>query len=517
MPPRFLRNTLVAALLLGSAAAFGQNDRLIVAAVTDVIQFDPADVGDAPTSLVINHILERLVERDETGQHVPSLAASWDVSEDGLTWTFHLRDDVKFHDGSTFDANVVKWHFDRVLTGDGPTRFQAQWAAIVDNIEVLDDYTVAYHLKVPTAGFLDLVILTNGGFIMSKDYVDNNGVAAFAQHPIGTGSFMFKEWVPGQHVLLTRNPDYWGTPAGTAELMFRPIPEASTQVIELETGGIHIVTAISEEDWDRLATNPNVVTHSAPAYRVRMLRLANDGLTQETLIRQALAHAADYVTLTGILVSDMGTPSSNPIIPIASWAYSDLDSAPHYDPELALSLLEEAGYEKNSAGILQRDGKNLTVVIKTPNGRYFADREIALAVANQWREIGIDASIQVMEWAPFLEDLQSGQYQAAISGWNQSSPEPSIFADPLLGTGARGNYGPWGNAELDELLVQAGATTDVDERTALYRDIMDLVNELVWYIPLYNENKVAAVSSRLVGYQHSAAFDRYDYVSLDDN
>lgn len=509
-----LLRTAVAVLALACAAAFAQSDRLIVATVADVVQFDPTDIGDAPTSLVINHVLEHLVARDADGQPGPELAASWTVSDDGLVWTFSLRDDVDFHDGSHFDAHVVKWHFDRVLTGDGPTRFQGQWAAVIESIDVLDDYTVAFNLHAPTAGFLDLVILTNGGFIMSREAVEANGADAFALSPVGTGPFTFGEWVPGQHVLLHRHDGYWGTPAGVAELMFRPIPEVATQVIELETGGVHVVTAIGEEDWDRLQANPNVVAHSAPAYRTRVLRLANQAPLDDQLVRQALAHAADYATIARVLVADMGTPSSNSIIPLASWAYSEVDNAPAYDPERASELLAEAGYTPGADGILQRDGQRLTVVIKTPNGRYFADREISLAVANQWRELGIDATVQVMEWAPFLDDMYSSQYQVALAGWNQSSPEPSIFADPLLGTGARANYGPWSDEILDELLPVAAAITDQGERTALYAEIIERVNDLAWFIPLYNENKVAAVSSRLEGYVHSAAFDRFELVSF---
>src|SRR5699024_5881506 len=135
--------------------------------------------------------------------------------------------------------------------------------------------------------------------------------------------------------------------------------------------------------------NPDVVTHSTPAYRIRMLRLADNAPVDDQLVRQALAHAADYTTITEVLVGDMGTPSDNSVIPIASWAYSDVASAPSHDPEHALELLAEAGYETGSDGMLQREGQPLKVTIKTPNGRYFADREIALAVANQWTELGI--------------------------------------------------------------------------------------------------------------------------------
>lgn len=515
MFPTGLWKTALALLLLLLPAALAQPaqaDRLIVATITDVVQLDPTDIGDDPSSLVGGHVMDHLVQRGLDGTHEPALAESWSASEDGRTWTFNLREGVKFHDGSPFNSEVVKWHFDRVLSGNGPARFQAQWS-IIDSVDTPDEHTVVFNLSAATAGFIDLVIMTNGGMIMSQHAVETNGVEAFALHPIGTGPFKFQEWIPGQYTLLVRNDDHWGGPAGVAELMLRPIPEVGTQVIELETGGVHLITALGEEDWEHLQDSDRVVTHSAPAYRNRMFRFASVAPFDDPLVREAMQYAADYATITSILVGDMGTPANNPIIPIASWSYpEDLGNVPSYNPERARELFAEAGWTPGADGILQKDGQKLQITVISPSGRYFQDREISLASARQWRDVGIDATVQVMEWAPFLEDLYAGDFQVAISGWNQSSPEPSIFADPLLGTGARGNYGPWSDEQLDDLLVRASATTDQDERKELYRQVLERTQELAWFIPLYNENKVAAVSNKIEGYQHSPNFTRYQTI-----
>lgn len=505
--------TLVALALIAPLAAAQNDGRLIVANVTDIVQLDPTDIGDAPSSLVAGHIMDHLVGRDADGNDVGHLAESWDISDDGLVWTFHLRQGVTFHDGSAFDAEVVKWHFDRVMTGDGPARFRGQWTSVVASVEILDSHTVAFHLNAPNAAFINLVIQTNGGYIMSKQAYETMGAEAFSLAPVGTGPFIFREWVPGQYALLERNPDYFDGPAGVSELMFRPIPEVATQVIELETGGVHIITQVGAEDWERLQSNPNVVAHSVPAYRTRVLRLANTAPFDDALVRQAIQHAANYQLIAEVLVGDMGTPTDDALMPLASWGYiPDLGGASGYDPERALELFAQAGWERGSDGLLRKDGQTFTITLKSPNGRYFADQEISLAVANQWRELGIDVTVQVMEWAPFLDDVYGFSYQAALMGWNQSAPEPSIFTEPLLGTGARGNYGPWSDEAMDALLAQAVAVSDPGARLEIYREMLSLARELAWFVPLYNENKVAAVSAQLEGYVHTPAGDMFETV-----
>ncbi|MBT9258882.1 MAG: hypothetical protein KM310_03855 [Clostridiales bacterium] len=516
---------LVSASLILSAcggtskpAAEGESvQEAVVALPTDIVQLDPLDIGDAPSSTVAAQIMEALVQRDENGNIQGALAESWETSPDGRVWTFHLRQGVKFHDGSDFNAEVVKWHFDRILSDpDAPQRFRKQWSDIIEKVETPDDYTVVVTLKSPNAAFLDLVILTNAGMIWSKANFEKLGAKEAALHPVGTGPFIFESWEPGQKVVLKRNPDYWGGAPKLETLIFRPIAESNTQVIELETGGIHIATKLGLEDVQRLQNDPNVEVLTTPAYQVRFFTLnLKRPLMQDPAVRQALNYAFDRTSTIQTLVGSMGVPSESSVLPVASWAHPEKGSLPSYgyDPEKAKEVLLAAGYELKD-GRLYRDGQPVEILFITPNGRYFGDREIAEVAKKAWEKVGFTVTLKVMEWAPYLEEVQAGNYDVAVLGWNQSSPEPSIFFDPLVKTGGRANYSGYSDPELDEWLTQGVQTTDMAERKALYEKAAQRVEENAWFVPLYNEMKVAGVRKEVKGYIHTPAFTRYNTIYI---
>ena len=492
---------------------------VVVANVTDIVQFDPLDIGDAPSSLVAGQIMEQLVKRDKDGNIEPALAEKWTTSSDGLVWTFDLRKNVKFHDGSDFSADVVKWHYDRILSDkDAPARFRAQWSGVVKEVKVVDPHKVEIHLKAANSAFLDLVITTNGGMIWSKANFEKRGAKEAAMNPVGTGPYVFKEWVAGQRVVLDANPNYWGPKAQLASLTFRPIPESNTQVIELETGGVHLITKLGQEDVDRLKKNKDIVVETVPAYRVRYLTF---NVTRTPLddvqVRQAINYALDVPSIVNALVGDLATPSESAILPLASWGNPSAGKLATYNKDLnkAKALLDQAGWAAGAGGQRQKDGKPLKIRLFTPNGRYFMDKEIAEVVKNQLTELGIEIDLQVMEWAPYLEKVQGGDFDIALLGWNQSSPDPSIFFEPLVKTGGRGNYAKYSDKELDGWIDEAVKTTDLNKRKELYAKGAQRVAEHAWHVPLYNEVKVAATRTNLKGYTHTPAGDRYEWLYLE--
>lgn len=489
-----------------------------IANVTDIVQLDPLDIGDAPSSLVAGQIMEQLVRRDDKGNIIPALAEDWTVSPDGLTWTFKLRKNVKFHDGSDFNADVVKWHYDRILFDESaPARFRKQWGDIINEVKVVDSHTLDIVLKAPNAAFLDLVITTNGGYIWSKANFDKLGAKEAALHPVGTGPLKFKEWVTGQKVILEANPDYWGDKTKLNTLVFRPIPESNTQVIELETGGVHLITKMGQEDVDRLKANDEVKVEIAPAYRVRYLTFnVNKELFSDAKVRQAINYALDVETIVTSLVGDLATPAESAVLPLASWAHPEAGEIQSYKQDLdkAKALLAEAGWTL-SGDKLMKDGNPFKFTLYSPNGRYFMDKEIAEAVKNQLSKLGMQVDLQVMEWAPYVAKVQGGEYDLAVLGWNQSSPDPSIFFDPLVKTGGRGNYAGYSDKELDGWLEEAVAVSDQAKRTELYVKAAKRVADLAWHVPLYNETKVTATRTELKGYTHTPAGDKYWYLYLE--
>ncbi|MDI3270261.1 MAG: ABC transporter substrate-binding protein [Bacillota bacterium] len=489
---------------------------LTVALVADVVTFDPLDIQDIPSSDVAGNIMEHLVTWDEKGHIVPHLAERWTVSENGLTWTFYLRQGVKFHDGSPFDAHVVEWQFNRVMhDDDAPQRARKQFSDAIESMEVPDDYTIVFHLKAPNAAFMELVLLQNAGMIASRQNFEKLGPADYARHPVGTGPFIFVDWIPGQRVILKKNPDYWGNKAKLDTLIFRPISEANTQVIELETGGIQMATKVGVEDMDRLRRNPDVQVLSTPSYQIRFLRLnGTNELLSDIRVRQAINHAIDVPTVVKSLVGEMGVYNPSAVTPTASWAHPQQMPTYAYDPQKAAQLLEDAGWTLGAGNVRQKDGKPLKITFLSPNGRYFADKEIAEAVKKAFQDVGFQVDLKVMEWAAFLEDYRSGRFDIALGGWNQSSPEPSLFLDAMVMTGGRANYSKYSDREIDQWLRDALVTSNQGERAALYRKVILKVQDLAWFVPLYDENKVAAIRKEVKGYIFTPAFARLDTIYI---
>lgn len=488
---------------------------VVVANVADIIQLDPTDIGDDPSSLVAQQVMEWLVNRNQEGGFEPALAEDWSTSEDGLVWTFNLRKDVKFHDGSDFTADVVKWHYDRVLFDENaPTRFRKQWGDIIKEVKVVDSHTVEMHLKAPNAAFLDMVVTTNGGMIPSKANFDKLGAKDAALNPVGTGPYTFKEWVAGQRTVLEPNPSYWGEKAKVEKLIFRPISESNTAVIELETGGVHLISKLNQEDVDRLKANDEVAFEAVPGNNVRALFLnVNRAPFDDVKVRQAVQYAIDAKGIVTSLVGDLATPSQSAFLPTASWAHPEEGKLTTYAQDIAKAkaLLAEAGYTEGADGKMTKDGKPLTFTLNTPNGRYFMDKEISEVVKNQLGQIGIDVNIQVLEWAPFVENMQKADFDMVFLGWSQGSGEPSIFFDPLIKTGGRGNYAGFSDAEIDAWLTEAVTELDHEKREALYAKVANKAADLAWAVPLYNEAKVGAHRNELKGYQVSPASDHlYD-------
>lgn len=483
----------------------------IVALETDVVQFDPVKIQDATTSQVAYQIYERLLNRDYDGNLEPALATSFESDPTGQVWTFHLRRGVRFHDGSPFNAQVVKWHFERAKGPD--SFFQAQYGTI-ERIETPDDYTVTFYLTEPNAAFIDNIILANAGFIPSKKAFDEKG-DAFPFEPVGTGPFKWDTWVKGQRVELVRNDDWWGDGPKLDRVVIRVIPEANTQVIELETGGVHLITRASQADLERLEQNPNVVVVNKAAYRTRALEF-NAAMPpfDDVRVRQAVQYVLDMPLIVTALADPLLVPSDS-IVPTASWAYAGEGVLPNYDQDLqkAEQLLREAGFVRNAQGRWEKDGQLLRITIHSPDNRYFMDTDISAAAANQLTRFGIETSVRVMEWAAYLEEVRNGQHQIAYLGWNQSSPEPSLFTDAKAKTGGRGNYGNFSDPKLDAILEEALRVADEAQRKALYAEAQRIVNENAWFIWAGNEALTWIFRKEVQGFNPSPSMP-YTYTDI---
>ncbi len=520
-------SVLIVMLLILSVAACGQPtdepsgdtgdqpsdvaQEFIIALETDIVQFDPIKIGDATTSSVAYQVYEHLLRRNSDGTLGPGLAESYETDETGQVWTFHLRQGVKFHDGSDFNADVVKWHFERAKSDD--SNFKNQFG-LIETIETPDEYTVVFTLSGPSAAFADYAIMTNGGYIPSKKAFDEKG-DQFAAEPVGTGPFKWGSWVQGQRVELVRNDDWWGEGPKLDKVIYRIIPEANTQVIELETGGVHLITRGSQDDLERLQEDGDFEVKVSAAYRNRFYSLNTARAPMDDiLIRRAFNLALDMPTIVNAIASPLTVPTDS-LVPMASWAYAGegVLTALGYDPDMAEELIQEAGYVKNADGKYEKDGQPLAVTVHSPDGRYFMDKEISEAAKHELEKIGFTVEIKVMEWGAFLDEVRAGDFQVAFLGWNQSSPEPSLFTSALAMTGCRDKDGSFSNAALDAVRVEAMVTPDIEDRKPLYAQAQQIVNDNAWYVWIGNEAIVWIYPKTVSGFNPTPAVGG-DYTQL---
>ncbi len=505
---------LAVILLLGGnvATSAPAGQEIVIGNEADVTVFDPLRIQEAPTSFVADMIYDPLVRRTLDGKIGPALAERWKTSPDRRTWTFSLRKGVKFHDGSDFDASVVEWHLKRVLDPKEGSGFRRQFM-VIEKITIVDSHTIALTLTEPNVAFLEFVLLTNAGYIPSRRAYETLG-AEFPFKPIGTGPYRWSQWIQGQRVVLERNPNYWGAAPKTDRIVIRPVLDVNTGVIELETGGLHFILRASREDLERLSKDSRFKVHRVPTYRIRFISLNPMRPPFDDIkVRQALNHALNVPQIVNALAGGMAIPVDT-TLPVESKLHPKQGSYAVYahNVERARSLLTEAGWRPGAGGIRQKGDRTLQFVLHSPNGRYFADKEISEVICNRVRAVGMECRVKVMEWAAFLAEVRAGKFDAAFLGWNQSSGEPSLFLDPMAATGGRANYTSLTDPALDQILREGLIAFSEGRRMLLYNRAVDIINKHAWYVPISNEFKVAVTTSRLEGYVHSPA--RNDFTTM---
>ncbi len=502
---------LVSLLVLVLAVALpAQAQRLVIANIGDVVKLDPAYVTDVQSSTVSNQIHERLAVYDESGEPQPALAVSWEASEGGQVWTFYLREGVTFHDGTPFNAEAVKYTFERLRDPEMASPGAGD-ISIVDTITVIDDFTVQFTLERPSAAFLSTSIMATRSAIVSPAAAEEYG-QDLSNHPVGTGPFKFVEWQPDSHVLLQANVDYWGGAPLLSEVMFKPIPEATTQLVELETQGVDFILRVGSTDFNRIQDNPDLQIFSTPDFNARYIFFQNQKFPfEDKNIRYAVSHAIPVDDIVTAFLQNVAVRIHG-VMPESSWAAHTPSKLFDYDVDKAKEYLAASGWtETNSQGYLEQDGVELSVEIYTPDGRYPMDKEMATVIQQSLGDIGIRGEIKVLEWGAYLAAVDDGEHQLCILGWSQSSGEPATMYGPQFKSHA---IGGWANAmfyhsdAVDALLLQGEEETDMEARIAIYQEVQEIIAVDAPMIPMYSEYLTYAAQNHVQGYNHSpAGFD----------
>jgi peptide/nickel transport system substrate-binding protein len=460
---------------------------------------DPRIGTDAQSERIDKLIFDALVQRDETFNVRPWVAKSWEVP-DPLTYVFHLRDDVRFHDGKPLTSADVKWTIDSILTSKVRSPKIGTYK-YVDHIEAPDPLTVIFHLKEPYSSLL--WNLADGGI----GIVEAGSTDEVARHPVGSGPYRFDSAAPDQNVVLIRNDGYWGTKANIPRLYFNVVPDDTTRALELRKGsGDAAINSLNPDTIVTLQGDPKLAVDKAPGTTYSYLALnLRDPILKDVRVRQAMAYAMDRGPLVHYLWHDMVREAKS-VLPSQHWAYNG--EVPRYEHDVAKArqLLDEAGYKPG------KDGVRVHITMKTSTDGN--TRLLAAVLQQQLREAGIALDIRTYEFATLYADVVKGSFQMYSLRWIGGNEDPDIF-DYIFGSESfppkAANRSYYSNAKVDALVRDARYATDQEQRRKDYFQIQQQVAEELPYINLWYVDNVLVHTKRL-GNIHLSPSGNYDFL-----
>lgn len=466
---------------------------LTIGAASDILTFNDLYTTQGADAEVAGLVFSSLTTTGPDGDSIPDLAESWESSEDGLTWTFNLREDVTWHDGEPFTADDVVFTYSVPMDEDytGPRTYNFEH---IDTIEKIDDHTVEITLQYPVAPFL---LRTTTYNIMPSHILGDVPVADLGEHefntkdPIGTGPFKFDEWKQGQYIKLVANDDYFAGRPDIDVLIRREVPDANAMMAQFQAGDIDFL-GVSAEDLPEAESlveqgNAKLVSGLSSGYTHIEYNLRQP-IFEDKRVRQALTHGLNRQEMVDVVLEGKGQVAHSPGIPF-SWAYNEDVPKFDYDPERAKELLAEAGWSElgDDDVLVNADGERLSFdMLGNPNNEV---RSQMMQIAQQqWREIGVEVNLQYMEGSALLEKIGAGSwdYDTALLGWVVSL-DPSVtgfFHTDEIENGL--NRAGYSNPELDELMVESDEVSAQEDRIELLYEIQSIVAEDQPYTFLYH-------------------------------
>ena len=441
----------VAGLVLASGAAFAQPTEIRIGVALEPPILDPtAHAAEAVDVVVYQNVFEGLTRIDQNGAVQPGLADSWTISDDGLTFTFSLHDGVTFHDGSTFDAEDVKFTFERILAEDSVNAQKALYESI-EAVRVIDPLTVEFSLARPDGLFL-FNLGRGDAVIVAPESADNN-----ATDPIGTGPFAFVQWDRGSRVILEQYGPYWGEPPALTRATYRFISDTATLTNALLAGDVDGTNNFAPEALAVFENNPDfkVLVGSTEGETILGTNNAKEPFT-DLRVRQAMAHALNRQEIIDGATYGYGVPIGTHFAPHHPY-YLDLTETYPYDPDAAKALLAEAGYA---------DGFSAT--LKLPPVAYA--RLSGQIIASQFAQVGIRLELINVEWAQWLEDVLANKDFDLTIVAHVEPFDIGIYADPDY-------YFGYNNPDVQALNETLNATTDEAERQRIAQEIQTIIAE----------------------------------------
>ena len=517
---RLVSLSILTALLLGAGPAIAQTT-FIFGAEGEPVDLDSAIITDGISHRVVTQIYEGLVKyRGATTEVVPALAEKWETSADGTVWTFTLRKNVKFHDGTPFDAGSVVWNFERwrftkhpqhenqLKVGKTFEYYTKQFGgfddkSLITKVEAVNPTTVRITLKSPQGPFLN-----NMGmfvfYIASPKAVEKHGTA-FSKNPVGTGPFKFVEWKVGQEVILEANKDYWdkANAPKVQRVIIRNIKDSSQRLGALKAGEIHGMFGLNPDDVKVVRADPNLQIILRPTnttgylafnYKVKEF--------QDRRVRQAIAHAINKKGIVDALYGGTGLVATQ-FQPPSLWGYNRDLKDWEYNPQRARDLLKEAGLPQGIKDITWEDGRKEPLqfwYLPVLRPYYPNPKEIGEAMAADLAKAGITVQLQTTDWAVYLDKRKNGQLPLYMLGWTGDNGDPDNFVCYFFCDPGASTEGFYSNPKLAEVLLQAQKLTDVKKRAELYRQAEQMIHDDVARIFVANNQPPLAFLKKVRGY-----------------
>ncbi|MFD1360748.1 ABC transporter substrate-binding protein [Lentibacillus salinarum] len=486
---------------------------------SDSISLDAAIPTDGESIYVTNQIYDTLVQYEEDSTEVKeSLATDWEVNDDNLVWTFQLRDDVTFHDGNDFTAEDVVYNFERWTTSSEFFYYGYMFGAtednpkgIIDNVEATDDYEVEITLSEPNAPFLQTVAMPMFG-IASPEAIDEYEDDYF-KNPVGTGPFVFEEWIPDDNITLSKNDDYFGEAANVDEVVFRVIDDNSARFMELQAGSIDAMMGLNPEDIDTAEDDDGLQIIRRPSMNVSYMAMNTDkeGPMSEKKVRQAVNLAIDKDELL-TLYEGIGKPSKN-AIPPSLWGYNDDIEDYDYDPDEAKALLAEAGYA---------DGFDVTLYTFANPRPYMPQPKVtAQAIQEMLSDVNINVEIVENDWDSHLTATEHGEHDMAFLGWTGDNGDPDNFFYVLLDKdnateGSAGNIAFYKSDEIHDLFKAAQSEMDQDKRTEYYLEAQEIIHDDAPWFPIAHTTPPLAAKQSVTNYQpHPTGSEPFNLLNIE--
>ncbi len=413
---------------------------------------------------------------------------------DDLTWTFKIRDDASFSNGDPITIEDVKWSLDRVSSDEGLVAYI--YFKYIDNVEIVDDATIKVTTESPRPDMTSLLCMPSSTILPSK-FIEENGMEAYIKEPVSSGPYLLKEWIPDDHYTLTPNPDYYGEPATWEEVVVRAIPESSTRVSELLTGGVDLIYNVPVNEWERVSNNTDgygtsLVYGETSRIMLMLLRMTDGWVCQDPLVREAIECAIDKNAICDTLLLGAGTPTRSRIGSSVVGFNNDLfgsEKGDMYDPERAKQLLAQGGYSEGQIEV------NMTA----SSGRYLMDAEMAQMIAAYLEAVGIKVNLELVD-ATVLSNMFSAKenkdlFLIGLSDGQYDGCYPlAQFCDPIRTEG----QSDYDNPEIVKLYQQARVEKDPEKRAALSTQIQSIAAEDRPQVCIAQMKAIFGVSNRVV-------------------